>query len=221
MPGRSVVIGVVGKSDGCPTKAYDDALLVGAELTARGAVVLTGGSPDETKRTVKKGALERAGRQVSVLPGGGRGCVLENGRLRFQTSMSSHARNLLTGQVPDALIAVGGGTGTLSEVACALLAGRGVVLLGEASKDVTSSGLTTIRTGIATYWNADEVVHFDTDPQALLRACTVATSPEQAAAEAMKFGAARGGRWDWAPEKHPELHTVFRTFKALLHDLCA
>jgi uncharacterized protein (TIGR00725 family) len=76
-----------------------------------------------------RGAKEAGGTTVGILPGHDRGEANEFVDVAIPTGLGE-ARNALVVRAADALIAVGGGYGTLSEIALALKAGKRVAGLG-------------------------------------------------------------------------------------------
>jgi uncharacterized protein (TIGR00725 family) len=76
-----------------------------------------------------RGAKDGGGTTVGILPGSDRGEANEFVDVVIPTGLGE-ARNALVVRAADALIAVGGGYGTLSEIALALKAGKRVVGLG-------------------------------------------------------------------------------------------
>jgi uncharacterized protein (TIGR00725 family) len=76
-----------------------------------------------------KGAREAGGTTVGILPGLDRAAANPFVDVAIATGLGE-ARNALVVRAADALIAIGGGYGTLSEVALALKAGKRVVGLG-------------------------------------------------------------------------------------------
>ena len=76
-----------------------------------------------------RGAKDGGGTTVGILPGTDRGEANEFVDVAIPTGLGE-ARNALVVRAADALIAVGGGYGTLSEIALALKAGKRVVGLG-------------------------------------------------------------------------------------------
>jgi uncharacterized protein (TIGR00725 family) len=73
-----------------------------------------------------RGAKGAGGTTVGILPGTERGEANEFVDVALPTGLGE-ARNALVVRAADALIAVGGGYGTLSEIALALKAGKRVV----------------------------------------------------------------------------------------------
>jgi uncharacterized protein (TIGR00725 family) len=76
-----------------------------------------------------RGARESGGTTVGVLPGTDRSDANPHVVIAIPTGLGE-ARNALVVRAADALIAIGGGYGTLSEIAFALKAGKRVVGLG-------------------------------------------------------------------------------------------
>jgi uncharacterized protein (TIGR00725 family) len=101
---------------------------VGRELAARGAVVVCGGLGGVMEAACR-GAKDAGGHTVGVLPGFDRAAANRFVDTAVPTGLGE-ARNALVVRAADALIAVGGGYGTLSEIALALKAGKRVVGLG-------------------------------------------------------------------------------------------
>jgi uncharacterized protein (TIGR00725 family) len=73
-----------------------------------------------------RGAREAGGLTIGILPGTNRAAANAFVELAIPTGLGE-ARNALVVRAADALIAVGGGYGTLSEIALALKAGKRVV----------------------------------------------------------------------------------------------
>jgi uncharacterized protein (TIGR00725 family) len=98
---------------------------VGRELAGAGAVVVCGGLGGVMEAACR-GAREAGGRTIGILPGTDRTAANEFVEVAIPTGLGE-ARNALVVRTADALIAVGGGYGTLSEIALALKAGKRVV----------------------------------------------------------------------------------------------
>jgi len=100
---------------------------VGRELASRSAVVVCGGLGGVMEAACR-GAKEAGGHTVGILPGSDRTAANPFVDTAVPTGLGE-ARNVLVVRAADALIAVGGGYGTLSEIALALKAGKRVVAL--------------------------------------------------------------------------------------------
>jgi uncharacterized protein (TIGR00725 family) len=124
---RTPYVAVVG-----PGEASPDELLaaeeIGAGLAAAGAVVVTGGLGGVMEAACR-GARSRRGGTIGILPGEDRDAANGWVEVAIATGLGE-LRNGLVVRAADALVAVGGGHGTLSEVALALKLGRPVVGLG-------------------------------------------------------------------------------------------
>lgn len=101
---------------------------VGRLLARRGAVVVCGGLGGVMEAACR-GARGEGGVAVGILPGLDRGAANPYVTVAVATGLGE-ARNALVVRAADALIAVGGAYGTLSEIALALKAGNPVIGLG-------------------------------------------------------------------------------------------
>jgi uncharacterized protein (TIGR00725 family) len=102
--------------------------LVGRELGSRGVVLVCGGLGGVMEAACR-GAKEGGGLTVGILPGLDRSDANPYVDVVIATGLGE-GRNALVVNAADALIAVGGGYGTLSEIGLALRAGKRVVGLG-------------------------------------------------------------------------------------------
>ena len=120
----SPVIAVVGTGEGESEVAYE----VGRLLASRAAVVVTGGLGG-VMASASRGAASAGGIVIGLLPGADRAAANEWVTVAVPTGLGE-LRNGLVVRAADALVAVGGGYGTLSEIALALKAGKRVVGIG-------------------------------------------------------------------------------------------
>jgi uncharacterized protein (TIGR00725 family) len=120
-------VAVVGPGDASPEQEAV-AEEVGRLLARRGAVVVCGGLGGVMEAACR-GARGEGGLAVGILPGLDRGAANPHVSVAVATGLGE-ARNALVVRAADALIAVGGAYGTLSEIALALKAGKPVVGLG-------------------------------------------------------------------------------------------
>ena len=107
---------------------YEKARRVGRLVAARGGVVVCGGLGG-VMEAAARGAAEAGGTAIGILPDEDRGRANEYLSFSVATGVGQ-ARNLAVVCSGDAVIAVGGEYGTLSEVGLALKVGRPVVSLG-------------------------------------------------------------------------------------------
>ncbi|HEX2105557.1 MAG TPA: TIGR00725 family protein [Solirubrobacteraceae bacterium] len=117
----------MGPGDASPAE-LQAAEEVGAGLAAAGAVVVTGGLGGVMEAACR-GARSRDGTTLGILPGEDREAANGWVQIAIATGLGE-LRNGLVVRAADALVAIGGGHGTLSEVALALRIGRPVVGLG-------------------------------------------------------------------------------------------
>jgi uncharacterized protein (TIGR00725 family) len=117
-------IAVIGASQPTPEqeRAAEE---VGRGLGGAGAVVISGGGPG-VMAAASRGAREAGAVVVGILPGNDRHAANEYVTLALPTGLGD-LRNGLIVRAADAIVAVGGAYGTLSEIALALAAGVGVV----------------------------------------------------------------------------------------------
>ena len=114
---RPLQIGVIGASK-CSEKDYQVAYEVGKGIAKAGAVLICGGLGGIMEGACK-GAKENGGVTVGILPGSSKNDANPHLTISIVTSLS-HARNNLIVRSSDALIAIKGEYGTLSEIAIAL-----------------------------------------------------------------------------------------------------
>jgi uncharacterized protein (TIGR00725 family) len=117
-------VGVAGASRAEPELLAQGELL-GRRLAEGGAVVVCGGGPG-VMEAVCRGARSAGGVTVGLLPGLDRADANAHLTVSVPTGMGQ-GRNLLLVRASDALVAVGGGFGTLSEIAIALRTGVPVI----------------------------------------------------------------------------------------------
>ena len=137
---------------------------VGRLLADAGAVVVCGGHGG-VMEAVARGAADRGGTVVGILPGADRREGNEHLTVRIATGLGE-LRNALIVRTVDAVIAVSGGFGTLSEVALALK--TGVPVVGLDTWELSKAGRAL-------------------DPDPIVRAAT----PEGAVREALRLAGAR------------------------------
>ncbi|WP_336001184.1 TIGR00725 family protein [Halorientalis halophila] len=97
---------------------------VGRELGARGHEIVCGGLGG-VMAAACEGAHETGGHTIGILPGPDRTAANEHVDTAIATDMGN-ARNVIVALNGDAVIAIDGATGTLSEIAHALDVGRPV-----------------------------------------------------------------------------------------------
>lgn len=119
-------ISVIGAGQ-ATAEQYGMAEDVGRRVAEAGAVLVCGGLGG-VMAAAARGAKEAGGRTIGILPGHDRSEANPYLDLVVTTGMG-HARNLAVVSSGDAVIAVGGEYGTLSEIGLAAKVGRPVVVL--------------------------------------------------------------------------------------------
>jgi uncharacterized protein (TIGR00725 family) len=138
-------IAVIGAADTTPEE-YQVAFTVGS-LIAKNHETLVCGGLWGVMEAACKGAKEHGGLTIGIIPDSGNGNEYLDVVIR--TGLG-HARNVIIAQSADAVIAIGGSYGTLSEIAIALKMKRPVF-------------------GVKT-WNIEGVMKCATPEEAVLRA---------------------------------------------------
>ncbi len=138
-------VGVIGAAD-CSSAGAALAYQVGKLLAQHGAILVCGGLGG-IMASAARGAKESGGVTVGILPG-------TDGReanpfidIKIITGLS-HARNILIVWSSDALIAIEGGYGTLSEIAIALKLGKPVIGLNTWDIDPNIIHVTTAKQAV-------------------------------------------------------------------------
>lgn len=116
---------LIGAAEATPEE-YAAAYATGHLVAEAGCTLVCGGLSGVMEAACK-GAREAGGTTVGIVPGTGDGNAFLDTVIR--TGLGQ-ARNVLVVQSGDAVIAVGGSYGTLSEIAIALKAGRRVFGIG-------------------------------------------------------------------------------------------
>jgi uncharacterized protein (TIGR00725 family) len=114
-------IAVIGKEE-CTEEEYEAAGKAGSLIAGKGAVLCCGGRGG-VMESACRGAREAGGTTVGILPDTGSGNPYLDVTIR--TGMG-YGRNVILVQSGDAVVAIGGGYGTLSEIAIALKSGKKV-----------------------------------------------------------------------------------------------
>ena len=101
---------------------------VGRELAKRGAILVCGGLGGVMEAACR-GAASQGGATIGILPGNNRHEANRHVTIPIVTGMG-HARNAIVAKSGQAMIAIGGKYGTLSEIAYALQSDIPVIGLG-------------------------------------------------------------------------------------------
>ena len=123
---RKRVIGVIGASNASyeESKAAEEV----GELIAKNGFILVSGGLTGVMEAASKGASSANGIVVGIIPGSTVDDANQFVDISIVTNMG-HARNVIIAHTADALIAIGGKEGTLSEIAIARKLGKPVASL--------------------------------------------------------------------------------------------
>jgi uncharacterized protein (TIGR00725 family) len=124
---RPLRITVVG-GNRCDEATASLAEQIGREIARRGGVLICGGLGG-VMEAASRGASGAGGLTVGILPGGDASSANQYIAVAIPTAMGE-ARNIINVRAGDAVIAVKGSHGTLSEIAVALGLGIPVVAVG-------------------------------------------------------------------------------------------
>ena len=119
----AIQVAVIGSGAGSEAAAEE----VGRLLAERGCTVVCGGR-GEVMAAASRGAKSAGGTTIGILPGTSRADANEWIDHVVVTGLG-HARNAVVAASGDAVIAVGGSYGTLTEIGFARIFGRPVVIL--------------------------------------------------------------------------------------------
>ena len=114
---RELLISVIGSSE-CSDEEARLAEEVGRELAKRGAILVCGGL-EGVMEAACKGAAAQGGTTVGILPGDSAKDANRYVKIPIVTGMG-YGRNVIVAKSGQAVIAIGGSYGTLSEIAYAL-----------------------------------------------------------------------------------------------------
>ncbi len=124
---RRPAIAVIGGGDGASVAVLELAHQVGAEIGAHGATLICGGRGG-VMEAAARGACERGAHTIGILPGYDHDAANPHIEFAIATGLSE-ARNAVVIGSADAVVALEGEGGTLSEIGFALKIGRPLVAL--------------------------------------------------------------------------------------------
>ncbi len=127
MKDKLIFIGVIGGSEVSPRVAKL-AEEVGREIARRGAVLVCGGIAGVMEAACK-GAISEGGLTIGILPGDSRSTANPYVKIPIVTGIG-YARNVAVVRTSQAIIAIDGSYGTLTEIGYALQAEIPVIGLG-------------------------------------------------------------------------------------------
>ncbi|MHB8104954.1 MAG: TIGR00725 family protein [Dehalococcoidales bacterium] len=124
MPKQLIIIGVIGGSE-VSEEVYRLAEEVGREIARRKAALVCGGMAGVMEAACK-GAIEEKGLTIGILPGDSRAQANPYVQIPIVTGIG-YARNVAVVKTAQAIIAIDGSHGTLTEIGYALQAGIPVI----------------------------------------------------------------------------------------------
>ncbi len=124
MINRKRFIAVIGGSE-CSAQEARSAREVGREIAKRDAILICGGLTG-VMAAACKGASAAGGLTIGILPGDNRHAANPYVHIPIVTSIG-YARNVIVVKSAEAVIAIGGSYGTLSEISHALQSGLPVI----------------------------------------------------------------------------------------------
>ena len=143
---NSKIIGVIGQGRNCSAELLKDAEQVGYQIAQRNAMLICGGLGGVMEAACR-GAKKGGGTTIGVIPTSRKENANKFVDIPIVTGFGE-ARNIIIVRSADALIAVGGRYGTLSEIAFALSFGKPVV-------------------GFHTWQNLEKIIHVESPEQAV------------------------------------------------------
>jgi len=120
-----MIIAVIGDAS-CSTEEAELAEAVGEELAQRGVTIICGGLGGVMEASCR-GAKSKGGLTIGILPGEDSSMANQYVDIPIATGVG-YARNMAVVKSAQAVIAIGGNYGTLSEIAYALK--RGIPVIG-------------------------------------------------------------------------------------------
>jgi len=143
---NSKTIGVIGQGRDCSPELLNEAEEVGYSIAQRSAILICGGLGGVMEAACR-GAKKGGGTTIGVIPTTQKSDANEYVDIPIVTGLGE-ARNIIIVRSADALIAVGGKYGTLSEIAFALAFGKPLV-------------------GLHTWQNLDQIIQVESAEQAV------------------------------------------------------
>jgi uncharacterized protein (TIGR00725 family) len=141
MSAKSKFIALIGNSK-ASAQEIKLAEEIGREIAKNGAILVCGGLGGVMEAACR-GAVSEGGLTVGILPGAERGDANEYVKIPIVTTIG-FARNIIVVKSAQAVIAVGGEYGTLTEIGYALKSGLPVIGLGTwnlSNKDKTEDAI--------------------------------------------------------------------------------
>jgi uncharacterized protein (TIGR00725 family) len=125
-----IIVGVMGPGENATPEDNEIAFELGRAIAKEGWAVLTGGRSFGVMDAVMKGARDRGGLTIGILPDANEQNASENAEIRIVTGMGS-GRNYISVLSSRVVVVLGMAAGTASEVALAIKSNKKVILLNQ------------------------------------------------------------------------------------------
>ena len=132
---RKNIIGVMGPGKDATEMDIKNAFILGELIARSGWILLSGGRNSGVMDSVNKGAKEKGGLTIGILPSDEKELISDGVDIPIITNMRS-GRNYINVLSSDVIIACGMNPGTASEVALALNSEKQVILLGNYKESI-------------------------------------------------------------------------------------
>ena len=130
---KKIIIGVMGPGRGATDTDIKNATQLGKLIAENGWILLSGGRKEGVMGAVNKGAKEKSGITIGILPSDDPTTFSNELDIPIITNMRS-ARNYINVLSSNIVIACGMESGTASEVALAIKSNKQVILLNTGNK---------------------------------------------------------------------------------------
>jgi uncharacterized protein (TIGR00725 family) len=151
------IVGVMGPGENASPEENEMAFELGRAIAKEGWSVLTGGRSFGVMDAVMKGARDRGGLTIGILPDSNEQNASEHAEIRIVTGMGS-GRNYISVLSSRVIVVLGMAAGTASEVALAIKSNKKVILLNQDEITIRFfKNIGTYRVLVAK--NVDEVIN--------------------------------------------------------------
>jgi uncharacterized protein (TIGR00725 family) len=124
---KQVIVGVMGPGEGASDNDMELAYRLGKRIAENGYILVNGGRSAGVMNASARGANEKKGIVVGILPGIDKKGMSEYISIPIITGMGN-ARNVINILTPDIIVAIGSGSGTFSEISLAVKSGKPLII---------------------------------------------------------------------------------------------
>ena len=153
---RPKIIGIMGPGEYASAEDEMLAYELGKKIAENGFVLLTGGRNTGVMEAASRGANEKNGIVIGILPGDNKNNMSEYVTIPIITGIGN-ARNIINILSSDIVIGIGEGAGTFSEIFFAIKCGKDVILTNQRNElmNVTKS----LQNSISIVNDSDEIIN--------------------------------------------------------------